>query len=102
MILDCMEPFVQTIKGWVEDNIEKLEVSLQEIRPIKNGVAFEEVFVQVWHGIFGLVNKKLAHEGLIFDTYSRASEHKGYLPGLVKGDVLDIVEEEITDLESIT
>ncbi len=102
MILDCMEPFVQTIKGWVEDNIEKLEVSLQEIRPIKNGVAFEEVFVQVWHVIFGLVNKKLAHEGLIFDTYSRESEHKGYLPGLVKGDVLDIVEEEITDLESIT
>lgn len=78
---------------WSEDNITQLEQDLAQINPIKNGVPFREVFIQVWHYIFGLTNKGLAEAGFIHDTYAEASRHKGYLPAIVKGEQLNKVEE---------
>jgi len=93
MIVDCIEPFVPVLKNWLEDNWEDFREDLKETSPIKNGVPFDEFFIQAWHYIFGSVNKKLARKGLIYDTYSEESKHKGYLPALSEREALDVLED---------
>ncbi|MFW6040506.1 MAG: hypothetical protein ACOC85_01575 [Thermoplasmatota archaeon] len=95
MIIAIVTRLIPILKGWLEENIDKLKMNLSEIKPIVNGIPFEEFFVQLWHYVFGLTNKKLAEDGIIFDTYSEVSNHKGYLPALFKGNVLEEVEEEL-------
>lgn len=97
MILNCMEPFIEILKYWIDENIDDIESSLGKTRPLQNGVPFDEYFIQIWHVIFGLTNKKLAESGFIYDTYSDYSDHEGYMPALVKGDVLDRVEKRSID-----
>ena len=97
MILNCMEPFIEILKYWIYENIDDIESNLSETRPLKNGVPFDEYFIQIWHVIFGLTNKKLAESGLIYDTYCDDSDHEGYMPALAKGDVLDRVEKKLID-----
>jgi len=98
MISDCIKLFVPVLKNWLEDNWEDLREDLKETRPMKNGVPFDEYFIQAWHYIFGSVNKKLARKGIIYDTYSEESEHKGYLPGIAEREVLDALENMVTEL----
>jgi len=93
MIVDCIEPFIPVLKNWLDDNWEDFRNDLKETRPIKNGVPFDEFFIQAWHYIFGSVNKKLARNGFIYDTYSEKSKHKGYLPGIAEKDVLESLED---------
>ncbi|MFW6176319.1 MAG: hypothetical protein ACOC40_01330 [Thermoplasmatota archaeon] len=100
MILNCMEPFVRIIKDWIDENINDIESNLSETRPLKNGVPFDEYFIQIWHVIFGLTNKKLSESDFIYDTYCDDSDHEGYMPALVKGDVLDRVEKRLIDASS--
>ncbi|MFO7791553.1 MAG: hypothetical protein R6W73_01040 [Candidatus Saliniplasma sp.] len=94
MILDCIEPFIKVLKKWIHENIDNIRSSLSETRPLRNGVPFEVYFIQIWHVIFGMTNKKLAESGLIYDTYRDDSDHEGYLPALVKGEVLEKVEKK--------
>ena len=96
LIFEAISPLLPIIKEWMEDNLDRLEDDVAEIKPIKNGVPFEEVYIQIWHYIFGLTNKKLAGRGIIYDTYSDPL-HKGYLPGLFKGDVLERVEDRLVN-----
>ncbi len=95
MIADCIEPFVPVLKNWLDENWEDLKEDLKDTRPMKNGVPFDEFFIQVWHYIFGSVNKKLAREGIIYDSYSDESKHKGYLPGVSEKEVLSALEDLI-------
>ncbi len=93
MIADCIYPFVPILKNWLDENWEDVREDLQETRPIKNGVPFDEFFIQAWHYIFGSVNKKLARKGFIYDTYSEESKHKGYLPAVSEKRVLSALED---------
>lgn len=98
MIADCIEPFVPVLKNWLDDNWEGLKEDLKETMPMKNGVPFDEFFIQAWHYVFGSVNKKLAKKGFIYDTYLEGSKHKGYLPGVGEKEVLDSLEDMVTEL----
>ncbi len=71
---------VPVFTDWCDENLQSMRQKLQPVRPLQNGVAFDEVFIQVWHHIFGLTNKELACRGLIHDTYHKGSNHTGYLP----------------------
>lgn len=93
MITDCIEPFVPVLKNWLDGNWGDLRSDLKETRPMKNGILFDEFFIQVWHYIFGSVNKKLARKDFIYDTYSKESKHKGYLPGVAEKEVLNALED---------
>ncbi len=95
MILDCIRPLIPILKDWIDDDLEDLKSDIEPIRPSQNGVPFDEYFIQVWHYIFGLVNKNLANRSIIYDTYSDDSEHKGYMPGITIKDVLLELEELI-------
>lgn len=92
---EIVNELAPTLERWFDENLVEIEKDMQDIKPIKNGVPFDEVFIQIWHYIFGLTNKHLAERGIIYDTYSKRSDHKGYLPALIKGDVLDEIEEEV-------
>ncbi len=93
MIAKCIEPLVPILKDWLDQNWDYLKSDFEVTRPMKNGVPFDEFFIQAWHYIFGLVNKKLAREGLIYDTYSEESEHIGYLPAISERKLLDNLED---------
>jgi len=97
MIADCIKPFIPDLKHWLDDNWEDLREDLKETRPIKNGVPFDEFFIQAWHYTFGSVNKKLARKGIIYDTYSHKSKHKGYLPGIGEKEVMGALENMVTE-----
>ncbi len=92
MIYDCISPFVPVLRAWLSDNLDSLRLDLEDARPLRNGVSFDEFFIQVWHVIFGLANRRLASEGLIYDTYAEDSKHPGYLPAVADKELLDSLE----------
>ncbi len=93
MLTDALDPFVPVLESWVKDQLPIFEKKMNDIRPIQNGVPFDEVFIQLWHVVFGLTNRYLAEEGVIYDTYE---EGIGYLPGLFKEEVSQEVVEYLT------
>ena len=93
MLTDALDPFAPVLKSWVEDQLPIFEERMKDIRPIQNGVPFDEVFIQLWHVVFGLTNRYLAEEGVIYDTYE---DGKGYLPGLFKEEVSQEFVEYLT------
>ncbi len=92
MIEDCITPLIPILKEWLEESLDKLKLDLEDTRPMKNGVPFDEFFIQVWHIIFGSVNKELARQGLIYDTYSDDSKYNGYLPAIAKKELMGALE----------
>lgn len=95
MIFQAADIIGSLLRQWCEDNMVQLERDLAELNPLRNGVPFRELFIQVWHYVFGLANKYLAETGVIYDTYCPASRHKGYMPALSKGDVVQKLIEKI-------
>lgn len=87
---------IPVFNRWCDENLHQIEQQLQRLRPLQNGVPFDEVFIQVWHHIFGLTNKELAKRGLIYDTYSGDSLHTGYLPMVCESAVIKKLAERWT------
>ena len=52
---------------FLDKNYLEIKDALSNIRPVLNKVPFEEIFVDVWHKIFGYCNMFLADEGFMFD-----------------------------------
>lgn len=89
MMTEAVLLLLPVLRQWVDENISAIEADLGSTNPIKNKVPFNEVFIQVWHYIFGLTNKYLAEEGLIYDTYAAGFKHPGHMPALIKGRILE-------------
>lgn len=68
--------------NWATDNYSRLRRSLQGITPDQHGVPYAETFTQVWHYVFGHANRALAVRSVIFDTYGRNSDFRGFLPAV--------------------
>ncbi len=63
----------------LKHNYSKIKDALSETRPILNEISFEEVFVDVWHKIFGHCNMFLAEEGFMYNP-PETPYHARYLP----------------------
>ncbi len=70
----------ELILEWAHDYYGKFAGELKETTPLKFGVDFQEVFIQIWHYIFAVTNKNLARSGFFFDPYGEDSDWQGYLP----------------------
>ena len=70
----------KTIKSWLINNSGEFIKYFKELTPIKSGVDFKEVLIQIWHYIFGHTNKHLSRNGYFFNPYSDESDFDGYLP----------------------
>ncbi len=51
---------------FLDQNYFEIKNALSKIRPVLNKVPFEEVFVDVWHNIFGFCNMFLAEKGFMY------------------------------------
>lgn len=56
---------------------------LAAITPLRQGVAFAEVFNMLWQYFFGYANRYMAEAGLITDTYRDPADRTGFLPALI-------------------
>lgn len=70
----------EIIKDWLIEYSSNLKFIFKNLTPIKFGVEFREVLIQIWHYIFGHTNKHLSRNGYFFNPYSNTSDFAGYLP----------------------
>lgn len=56
---------------------------LSEISPIKNEINRKEIFCELWHWIFGYINRELCKRGLLYDPPKRKGEAR-YLATIIK------------------
>ena len=68
------------IKDWLIENSNNLKKVFKNLTPVRFGVDFKEVLIQVWHYIFGHANKHLSRNGYFFNPYSSDSDFDGFLP----------------------
>jgi len=66
---------------FLDKNYLEIKDALSKIRPVLNKVPFEEVFVDVWHKLFGYCNMFLAEEGFMYDP-PETPYHARYLSWL--------------------
>ncbi len=52
---------------FLAQNYLEIKDDLSKIRPVLNKVSFEEVFVDVWHNIFGYCNMFLVEKGFMYN-----------------------------------
>lgn len=81
---DAVSPLVkktdEIIRVWVKENSGDFKRAFSGLTPVKFGVDFKDVLIQVWHYIFGHTNKHLSRMGFFLNPYSDKSDFKGYLP----------------------
>ena len=70
----------EIIKDWLAENSCNLKSTFADLTPLKFGVDFKEVLIQIWHYVFGHANKHLSRNGYFFNPYSDDSDFSGYLP----------------------
>lgn len=58
---------MKIVSDLLSPNYLEIKNALGKIRPVLNKVPFEEVFVDVWHKIFGYCNMFLADGGFMYD-----------------------------------
>lgn len=68
------------IYDWIKEYSTDFRNIFHELTPIRFGVDFREVIMQIWHYIFGNANKYMSEEGIIFNPYSNNSDFEGFLP----------------------
>ncbi|MDW7759381.1 MAG: hypothetical protein SCM96_01940 [Acidobacteriota bacterium] len=77
------------LETWLEENYETLRESLGDITPLRFDVPFNEVFIQVWHEIFGAANKALAAEDWYAAPYAR--RYPGFIPAVWDRSLSDVI-----------
>jgi len=77
------------LETWLEENYESLRESLGDITPLRFDVPFNEVYIQVWHEIFGAANKTLAAAGWYADPYAR--RYPGFIPAVWDRSLSDVI-----------
>ncbi len=68
------------IRAWLSANSPSWQEDFKDLTPLRQGVDFKEVLIQIWHYVFGHTNKHLARGGYFFDPYGKNSDFPGYLP----------------------
>jgi hypothetical protein len=65
---------------WFAENYLKIKDSLKEITPLKYEIAFEDLFTEIWHYVFGFANRILVEKGVFTNPYSENRKYKGFVP----------------------
>jgi hypothetical protein len=78
---------LEQVRTWCDANYEDFKTSMCDTTPVRHRVDFREVFVQAWHWVFGLTNKRLAEAGFMFDTYAPGHKSPGCVPAILEDEV---------------
>lgn len=76
-LVDTVDNAVVT---WLQARSGDFRSVFADVTPVKMGVNFREVLIQLWHYAFGHTNKHLSRMGVLFNPYSEGSDWSGYLP----------------------
>ena len=76
------------ISHWLEQNYAPMRAQLTGLTAMRQGVAYEALFTQIWHEIFGLATRELVAEHLVGDPYSSSNPAPGSLAMVWKTDLL--------------
>lgn len=72
----------EAMAGWLAADYARLKDELTDVTPIRYGVAYGEVFTQVWHYVFAAANRQLVEAGLFADPYDAGRKYKGFIPAV--------------------
>jgi hypothetical protein len=70
----------EEMERWFESGYRQLHNELADLSPFRYGVSQEEFFYEIWHDVFGAVNRILVESGLFADPYSEYYGAKGVIP----------------------
>lgn len=80
----AVQPLVDAVDNavvtWLRARSGDFPRVFADVTPVRMGVDFREVLIQLWHYIFGHTNKHLSRMGVLFNPYSEGSHWSGYLP----------------------
>lgn len=79
------------MRRWLGAHAERLREDLSDLSAIRSGVAYEEMFTEIWHYLFGAANFRLSQSGVIADPYAEDSRFRGFVP-VVWESALDLYE----------
>jgi hypothetical protein len=68
------------VLAWLQERHSTFPQLFEALTPLRSGVSFREVMIQLWHYIFGHANKHLSRSGFCFNPYGTGSDWPGYLP----------------------
>ncbi len=88
MLRELKETVTPQIAAWCQQHYRPMMDALAECTPLRHGVAYAEVFTQVWHHLFGWANRHLADMGVIFNTYEPQHPTPGCIAALAERSAL--------------
>lgn len=77
------------VADWCERHYDPMRMELSGLTSLRHGVDYAEVFVDLWHWVFGFTNKRLAEAGRIFDAYSPGHKTPGCIGAVAEDPVLE-------------
>jgi hypothetical protein len=69
----------QLLRDWLTRNYAAIRAQLTDLTAERQGVAYEALFTQIWHEIFGLATRQLVSEHLVADPYAGSNPSPGSL-----------------------
>ncbi len=70
----------EEMERWFESGYLRLHDELAELTPFRYGAKQTDFFYNVWHDIFGAVNRILVQSGVFADPYSEFYGATGIIP----------------------
>jgi hypothetical protein len=70
----------QVMDAWLEQNGAAVKDSLGGLNAIRFGVAYQQLFTEIWHYLFGMANRSLVESGHFADPYTDGRLSKGMIP----------------------
>ena len=70
----------QVMDAWLEQNGAAVKDSLGRLNAIQFGVAYQQLFTEIWHYLFGMANRSLVESGHFADPYADGRLSKGMIP----------------------
>ncbi len=91
-MIEAVRAETRTImRRWLRANAPRLRGELAELSALRSGVAYETLFTEIWHYLFGAANLRLSQSGFFVDPYGAESRWRGFAP-LVWESSLDLYE----------
>lgn len=87
----------QLMHDWLDLYYSTVEASLGELTAIKYGVPYKQLYTEIWHYVFGLVNKSLVQSGHFANPYAEGRLSKAIIPFAFDTEVVDVRTEARID-----
>ncbi|HLB09836.1 MAG TPA: hypothetical protein VK617_09895 [Gemmatimonadaceae bacterium] len=78
----------QIIRQWLQTHYAPIRARLTDLTALRQGVAYEALFTQIWHELFGLATRELVARGVVGDPYASANPAPGSLSMAWRPDLL--------------